>query len=431
MIGADQDVMDAGRQELLHDGERALARAGEVLEAWCGRRRGSPAVSAVALVDVEERLVLRIVGKHLRRHGDHAGARRQREAQRELQRLAIGDDLRVRPLRASASTPSATTVSRAREQLRDRRRLLRRDRRIEQPFGRIDVQVVREVEDVRDQRAFDRVRLQPEIEIAERHRMRRCRRAQDSRAASDHDEMNAETRGARRQNVSAVFAGSAVRVDRVARRPMVTYARGDRARRLSLRALSRRRRAARARRSSAARWSTAPCPRTCRSCAAAARCTCACSVSAATGTARPTATRRTGTDFDDLPAPPLPGDVRGSSRRAIAAAAGMTFEPDLCILNYYDADGRMGLHQDKDESERVDRRRAAGRLGVGRRHRAISVRRAAAQGSGRVAAARVRRRVRLRRPGAAALSRRVAHLPATAPPELELAGRFNLTFRQF
>ena len=30
----------------------------------------------------------------------------------------------------------------------------------------------------------------------------------------------------------------------------------------------------------------------------------------------------------------------------------MTLAPDLCILNYYDADGRMGLHQDKDESER-------------------------------------------------------------------------------
>ena len=27
----------------------------------------------------------------------------------------------------------------------------------------------------------------------------------------------------------------------------------------------------------------------------------------------------------------------------------MTLEPDLCILNYYGADGKMGLHQDKDE----------------------------------------------------------------------------------
>ncbi len=27
----------------------------------------------------------------------------------------------------------------------------------------------------------------------------------------------------------------------------------------------------------------------------------------------------------------------------------MRIEPDLCIINYYDAEGRMGLHQDKDE----------------------------------------------------------------------------------
>ena len=30
----------------------------------------------------------------------------------------------------------------------------------------------------------------------------------------------------------------------------------------------------------------------------------------------------------------------------------MHLDADLCIMNYYDADGRMGLHQDKDEHER-------------------------------------------------------------------------------
>src|SRR2546427_11214686 len=57
----------------------------------------------------------------------------------------------------------------------------------------------------------------------------------------------------------------------------------------------------------------------------------------------------TRSDFDAQPAPPLPDDFRALARE-IAAAAGMTLEADLCILNYYDADGRMGLHQDKDES---------------------------------------------------------------------------------
>ena len=53
-------------------------------------------------------------------------------------------------------------------------------------------------------------------------------------------------------------------------------------------------------------------------------------------------------DFDRQPAPPLPGDLADIARRA-AVAAGMTIAPDICILNYYGADGRMGLHQDKDE----------------------------------------------------------------------------------
>ncbi|HYM24855.1 MAG TPA: alpha-ketoglutarate-dependent dioxygenase AlkB [Vicinamibacterales bacterium] len=54
-------------------------------------------------------------------------------------------------------------------------------------------------------------------------------------------------------------------------------------------------------------------------------------------------------DFDGLPAPPLPDAFKALARDA-AAAAGMSLDADLCILNYYDAGGRMGLHQDKDES---------------------------------------------------------------------------------
>jgi alkylated DNA repair protein (DNA oxidative demethylase) len=56
----------------------------------------------------------------------------------------------------------------------------------------------------------------------------------------------------------------------------------------------------------------------------------------------------TRSDFDGKPAPALPDEFRALAN-AIAAAAGMTLDADLCILNYYDADGRMGLHQDKDE----------------------------------------------------------------------------------
>src|SRR5207237_526201 len=57
----------------------------------------------------------------------------------------------------------------------------------------------------------------------------------------------------------------------------------------------------------------------------------------------------TRSDFDGRPAPPLPEAFRALARD-IAAAVGMCLDPDLCILNFYDADGRMGVHQDKDEA---------------------------------------------------------------------------------
>jgi alkylated DNA repair dioxygenase AlkB len=56
-------------------------------------------------------------------------------------------------------------------------------------------------------------------------------------------------------------------------------------------------------------------------------------------------------DFDGLAVPPLPDHFR-TLAGDIAATSGMQFDPDICILNVYDDDGRMGLHQDKDEGER-------------------------------------------------------------------------------
>src|SRR5687767_11511175 len=42
----------------------------------------------------------------------------------------------------------------------------------------------------------------------------------------------------------------------------------------------------------------------------------------------------TRTDFDGLLVPPLPSSLRALAQE-IAANAGMTIEPDLCIINYY------------------------------------------------------------------------------------------------
>ena len=135
-------------------------------------------------------------------------------------------------------------------------------------------------------------------------------------------------------------------------------------------------------------------------------------------------------DFDNLPAPPLP-DAFAALAAEIAASVGMTIVPDICIMNYYDAEGRMGLHQDKDEGERSI---AAG----------VPVVSVSLGDTARFLFGGTRRREpidtlllesgdafvfggpsRLRYHG---VSRIVPH---TAPPELGVEGRYNLTFRQY
>jgi DNA alkylation damage repair protein AlkB len=53
-------------------------------------------------------------------------------------------------------------------------------------------------------------------------------------------------------------------------------------------------------------------------------------------------------DFDGLPVPPIPASFAALSASA-AADAGFELRADLCIMNYYSSDARMGVHQDKDE----------------------------------------------------------------------------------
>ena len=139
---------------------------------------------------------------------------------------------------------------------------------------------------------------------------------------------------------------------------------------------------------------------------------------------------QTRSDFDQLPVPPLPTRFaisHATSRRR----SGMRLDPDLCILNYYDADGRMGLHQDKDESPQS--------LAAG-----VPVVSVSLGDTARFLFGGLRRRdpveamllesgdafvfggsARLRYHGVSRI------VPGSAPHELDLDGRFNLTFRQY
>jgi alkylated DNA repair protein (DNA oxidative demethylase) len=138
----------------------------------------------------------------------------------------------------------------------------------------------------------------------------------------------------------------------------------------------------------------------------------------------------TRSDYDGLPAPPLPREFRDLAARA-ASSAGMSIDADLCIMNFYEADGRMGLHQDKDESERslaagvpvvsISLGDSARFLFGGTRRRDPVETILLQSGDAFVFGGRAR----LRYHGVSRIAR------GTAPPELGLEGRFNLTFRQY
>jgi DNA alkylation damage repair protein AlkB len=135
-------------------------------------------------------------------------------------------------------------------------------------------------------------------------------------------------------------------------------------------------------------------------------------------------------DHDNLPVRPIPNDWVTLASTA-AHDAGFTVQPDICLINFYQGDGRMGLHQDKDESPES--------IGAGLPVVSLSI-----GDTARFLFGGIRRRepvdtillesgdafvfggpARLRYHGVTRI------LPATAPPTLRVNGRFNLTFRRF
>jgi DNA alkylation damage repair protein AlkB len=139
---------------------------------------------------------------------------------------------------------------------------------------------------------------------------------------------------------------------------------------------------------------------------------------------------QTRADYDGAPVPPLPEEFAALAIRA-AQQAGFAFRPDICLINWYGPEGRMGLHQDKDES--------ASSLGAGLPVVSISL-----GDTARFLFGGVRRREPvepiLLESGDAFVFGGPARLcyhgvsriiPGTAPPALGVEGRFNMTFRQY
>ena len=135
-------------------------------------------------------------------------------------------------------------------------------------------------------------------------------------------------------------------------------------------------------------------------------------------------------DYDGAPVAPVPEALTALAIR-VAHDAGFTFQPDLCLINWYGADGRMGLHQDKDESP----------ASIAEGHPVVSI---SLGDTGRFLFGGLRRRdpveAILLESGDAFVfgggARLCYHgvtriIPGTAPPPLGIEGRFNLTFRQY
>ena len=135
-------------------------------------------------------------------------------------------------------------------------------------------------------------------------------------------------------------------------------------------------------------------------------------------------------DRDDAPVAPVPESwvARASGW---ARDAGFESVPDICLINFYGSDGRMGLHQDKDES----------RSSIEAGHPVVSI---SIGDTARFLFGGLRRRdpvdAMLLESGDAFVFGGAARLryhgvsrivPGSAPRALAIDGRFNLTFRQY
>lgn len=136
------------------------------------------------------------------------------------------------------------------------------------------------------------------------------------------------------------------------------------------------------------------------------------------------------TDVDGLPAPPIPEVLRQLACEA-AESAGFSLEPDVLLVNWYGAEGRMGLHQDKDERPEI--------IASGVPIVSLSIGDAAIFEFGGARRKDPVQRIRLESGDAFVFggSSRLNHhgiasiVAGTGPTEFGVAGRYNLTFRQY
>jgi DNA oxidative demethylase len=136
------------------------------------------------------------------------------------------------------------------------------------------------------------------------------------------------------------------------------------------------------------------------------------------------------TDVDHLRVQPLPPAFAALAQRA-ARAVGMDIRADVCLVNWYEAEGRLGLHQDKDETPAT--------ITAGIPVVSFSIGDRADFLFGGIARRDPRQHITLRSGDAfvfGGAARLCFHginrvFPNTAPARLPFTGRINLTLRQY
>ena len=135
-------------------------------------------------------------------------------------------------------------------------------------------------------------------------------------------------------------------------------------------------------------------------------------------------------DYDGLPVQELPEDLKDFARRA-AVEAGMRIEPDICLVNYYPDGARLGLHQDKDERPETIEAGIpvvsislgdSAKFMIGGTKRSDAVRTIILESGDALVMGGASR---LRYHGVSRV------LAGSGPKQLDVLGRFNLTFRQY
>ena len=169
VVGTDQDVMDARRRERAHHRQRTL-RGARVVDVFLAVGvEDQLLLQRAVLVDVDERLVQRVVGKQVGVERQGAGIL-VGDAVLQPQRRVVAQHLETGPLQVEA--PVAAQHQPRLEEGAEPLAGLFRDRVLEQPLRRADAELVRRVDDVDDQRAVDAAVAEHDVEIAERRRVR-------------------------------------------------------------------------------------------------------------------------------------------------------------------------------------------------------------------------------------------------------------------